>query len=123
MKPVSIIYYLLQELFNGLEENTILNRRSFIYGYTPLHDSVYSNKPEVVHYLASKRADVNAKTQLGGYTPLHLAASSGYVECTSALLKYGAYIDVTDKYGKTPKQTAIKSSKPLVARLLRSEGK
>ena len=77
----------------------------------------------MVHYLASKRADVNAKTQLGGYTPLHLAASSGYVECTSALLKYGANIVVTDKYGKTPKQTAIKTSKLLVAKLLRSEGK
>ena len=57
-----------------------------------------------------------------GRTPLHLAVSAGHFDCVKALLESKADISITDYNGKTPKQTAVLSSKSNIVRLLRSEG-
>jgi len=69
---------------------------------------------------------VNCCTSHGDHnTLLHLAARNGYAECVRVLLCHGADISVRDKYGRIPKQLIPKqlSSKGVVFRLLRSEGK
>lgn len=101
-----------------------LNSRG-LFGYTPLHDAVANSNPKLVEKilkkLASSNIDVNCKAN-NGYTPLHLAASSGQEECVKILLRYGADINITDDFGKTPQDTAKLSARKTVIRLLRSEG-
>ena len=58
---------------------------------------------EVVKYLVEKGADVNAHNELMGDTPLHDAVEGGQKEIIKVLIEAGAYVDITNKYGKTPR--------------------
>ena len=93
-----------------------------IFGYTPLHEAVTSGHHKVADFLLEKinGAHVNCRANRG-YTALHLAAKSDHEECVKVLLNHGADISLIDEYGKTPRQTAERSSKGIV-RLLRSMG-
>ena len=39
-------------------------------------------------------------------TPLHWAVQRGFEECVEALLRYGADVNVDNKFGKTPFEVA-----------------
>ena len=97
--------------------------RKGVFGYTPFHEAVASDKADVLDYLLrkTKNAYVNCRAN-SGYTPLHLASSSGHIQCTKKLLEHSADIFANDEFGKTPKQTARLSAKTKIIRLLTSEG-
>lgn len=111
------------EFLDGKTLSERLAKRSGALGYTPLHEAVASGKADVLDYLLSKanNAHVNCR-DISGYTPLHLAASTGHLKCVRRLLEHSADMFITDKYGKTPKQTAELNSRTSTVRLLRSEG-
>ena len=90
-------------------------------GYTPLHEAVSGNKPNVISFLLEKGANINMRANLSGYryTPLHLAASAGHIDCVKVLLNYGADVSLTDTFGRAPKDLSSKS----IIRLLKSKGK
>ena len=51
---------------------------------------------------------VNVNFQdVNGYSYLHAAAQSELIEIIDKLLKRGAYIDIKDKFGRTPLMIAI----------------
>ena len=106
-----------------LDEGADINRACRIIHYegftmtlAPLHQAVccyvggfpgHEEKGvEVVRYLISCGADVNARIPEDGRTPLHLAAGSceGIVAplLYAALLEAGADATIRDKWGKTP---------------------
>jgi len=63
---------------------------------------------EVVKFLVSKGADVNAKNK-DDNTPLHLAASwNGHIEVIEFLVSKGADISVTNVAGYSPLMAAIR---------------
>ena len=114
-----------QEYIESVEASTLidcLNSERGVFGYTPLHEAVYSNKYNVIKFLIHKGANSNSRARYG-YTPLHLASSAGHIDCVKVLLQCGADISLTDDYGRTPKQTASIHNRCIIVRLLRSEGK
>ena len=86
---------------------------------TPLQDAVVNGRAADLDELLETTggAQVNYRTS-SGYTLLHLAASYGHADCVKVLLRHGADISAIDEYGKTPKETAMLSSKGRVVRLL-----
>ena len=99
--------------------NEVFNKVKGFSGYTPLHEAVAGNHPEVVSYLLKAGANVNVRAKRG-YTSLHIASRGGYRECLMVLLENSADLTLQDNYGKTPRES---SSKPDIIRVLRSEGK
>jgi uncharacterized protein len=97
-------------------------------------------KPEMVAFLISKGADVNARAEAndwpnqmtseprvqyrptGGLTPLLYASRAGCRGCIEALLKGGADIDLPNPDGMTPLMMAIDNSHYEVARYLLDQG-
>ncbi|KAI4352081.1 hypothetical protein L6164_006367 [Bauhinia variegata] len=67
--------------------------------------------------LIGSGADPN-KTDYDGRSPLLIAASKGYVDIASFLIKQGANVDLADKFGNTPLLEAIKNEHEDVASLL-----
>eukprot|EP00966_Prymnesium_polylepis_P051183 1184768-Prymnesium_polylepis.1 len=53
-----------------------------------------------------------------GRAGLHLAAAAGHDACVSALLRYGASINIVDRFGRTPLLEAVLSGKDHTAELL-----
>lgn len=70
-------------------------------GYTPLHKAAYNGHVEIVEYLISKGADLNARSNSGS-TPLHGAAFHGHPEAVRTLIEKGAEIDIKNNGGYTP---------------------
>ena len=70
--------------------------------WTPLHHAVMRNNVEILLYLISKGADVNAK-QIEGMTPLHYAATMGFINSIEVLQRSPS-IDMNpqDEGGLTP---------------------
>ncbi|KAG0355888.1 hypothetical protein BG005_005191 [Podila minutissima] len=88
----------------------------------------------VVLFLIEHGADVNARRYprkysgektMGaqtvgttGSTPLHFAAANGCLAIVEVLLRHGAIVDLTDKYGSSPLNVAIARNHPEVASVL-----
>ncbi|MDE0152187.1 MAG: ankyrin repeat domain-containing protein [Bdellovibrionales bacterium] len=97
---------------------------------TPLHIAVGAEKPEIVSWLISKKALVNARTVIGK-TPLHVAALRKNKAITEILVKAGGDIHSLDNrqnsllhysfYSQQPgqKQKSFELSKFLVERKLK----
>ncbi|KAF9992193.1 hypothetical protein BGZ79_003398, partial [Entomortierella chlamydospora] len=107
---------------------------SAINGVLPIHAACCSNaNVAVVLYLIERGADVNARrlprklsNEKGvqavgttGSTPLHFAAANGCLSVVDILLRHGAIVDMTDKYGSSPLSVAAARNHPDVASLLR----
>lgn len=45
--------------------------------------------------------DINKISETTGYTPLGIASILGKIECINVIIKYGAQINLRDKYGRT----------------------
>jgi hypothetical protein len=100
---------LVQKFLDQIDDVPAFLQMSDIYGDTPLHIAVDQGAPDIVAYLISKGADVNAKNR-NGQTALHLitAKSAGthankekIYEIADLLLKAHADQDLADAEGKT----------------------
>lgn len=92
---------LLDTVKTLIESNPQLINISDEGGYTPLHKAAYNNQVEVVEYLISKGADLNAVSSSGS-TPMHGAAFYGHPEAARVLIENGAEIDKKNNGGYTP---------------------
>lgn len=98
------------------------------------------NHPQMIRFLASKGADVNARSAVrdwsrrmtaeerpkdlnrGGLSALHFAARDGHIASVEALLDVGADIDFTDPDGSTPLILALMNGHWDTAMLLIERG-
>jgi ankyrin repeat protein len=68
----------------------------------------YNANVEILEYLVSQGAEVNAKNNDNGSTPLHEAAfHNANVEILKYLVSQGADVNAKDNNGKTPLDFAI----------------
>lgn len=71
-------------------------------GFTPFHKAVLNGRADLIQLLIDEGADVNAKS-LNNTTPLQLAFRSNRLGIAEILiLKYGADLNCTDKFGRSP---------------------
>src|SRR5690554_934487 len=70
--------------------------------FTPLMKSVASGKIEIVKYLISKNANINAQTDFRGYSPLDYACSRNNMQMVELLLENGANPNLKDKDSLRP---------------------
>lgn len=90
-------------------------------GDTKLHDAIRKRETDLVDYLLSHGANVEAQ-DVGGDTPLHRAAQTGQTEVAELLLSQGANIEAGDKYGNTPLHCAVAEKHGDTIGLLLSRG-
>jgi ankyrin repeat protein len=81
-----------ERVYNSQNEN----------GYTPLMLAAYYNKIDMISYLLSKKAIINAVSSYG--TALMAAAVKGHKEAVLILLKEGADPNISDKNKSTALQ-------------------
>ncbi len=77
-----------------------------MFGWTPLHRAVDSNRYGIATYLVlSAKADVNIRDE-DWNTPLHIDAKKGNVKLVELLVDQGAVTTAKNKAGQTPKDIA-----------------
>jgi ankyrin repeat protein len=109
-------------------------------GQTPLMWAAARRHPAMVEYLASKGADVNARSHVrdykrvataesrakfldrGGFTPLMYAARENCRECVDVLLKYKADVNLPDPSGVPPVSIAMMNANWDIAKRLIEAG-
>ena len=108
-----------------IENGTDVNA---VRGHTPFHYAAeHNSNVEVLKYLISKGAKINAKGCLGR-TPLRLAAQfNSSIEVLSYLISAGADVNTADNNGQTPLFGASKFGDSVVGkeekeRILRQAG-
>jgi len=84
-------------------------------GFTPLHQAMTYGWEEMAEYLILKGADPNIQDKYGD-TALHLAGSAKEVKL---LLKKGARINLKNKKGLTPLESAVKQKNKEKVEILR----
>src|SRR5580658_2374399 len=108
-----------------LSASAHVDARERFGGQTPLMWAVARRHPEMVELLASKGADVNARSLVrdylrvataesrakhldrGGFTPLLYAARENCRECVEVLLKHKVDLDLPDPSGMSPLSIAM----------------
>ncbi len=88
-------------------------------GATPLHRAAMRDDLPLVRFFLDQRADPNARAFLGG-TVLNRFGLS--LEIVSALLEYGAKVDLSDDLGMTPLMFACHDSNLPLMKLLLAHG-
>jgi len=83
---------------------------------TPMHWAADFNQLEVMKYLVSKGANINAKDAFGG-SPLLASVYEGHADIVEFLLSKKADVNVKGPDGKTAKQAA--QDKPEIAALFK----
>jgi ankyrin repeat protein len=109
-------------------------------GQTPLLYAAAQNQPAMIRLLASKGADVNARSVVrdwgrrmtaeerpkdlnrGGMSPLMMAARDGHIQSARTLLELGAKVDLPDPDGSTALLVALMNGHWDVAKLLVDSG-
>jgi hypothetical protein len=114
---VEDVKYFIEEKGVSVNSKTGMNNLLFNLGETALHVAALCGKIEIVKYLISKGADVNAKTE-GGVTPLHNTAIP--TESARDIASRNAPIPLLD--AAIPTTSAWTSDKLEVAKILISEG-
>jgi ankyrin repeat protein len=84
-----VSYELAEYLLSKGAEIDEVNTSEYYKGYTPLFWAVTDNNLELVNFLVSRGANVNAQAK-EGKTPLSIATESGYDELASFLEANGA---------------------------------
>ena len=101
---------------------SVIEARGHPYDATPLICASADGKTEIVEFLLSKGAKVDAKLEYyqeyKGCTALHLAAMHGRTAVVKLLVKAGAKYDLKDAKGKTPLAYAVKYQRKDVMRIL-----
>ena len=116
-KPNCLLYFDLNYKFDF---NSLDKRNT-----TPLHWACYSSSYECVNFLIQKKLDdidINAQ-DIDGNTPLHFAIISGVSRIVRLLLQNGASIDIKNKSGLTPVQSAMKEKRIEIYNILQSNKK
>jgi ankyrin repeat protein len=108
-----------------VKAGALVDPRERFGGQTPLMWATARRHPELVQYLASKGADVNAHSAVrdyarvvtaesrakqldrGGFTPLMYAARENCRACVPVLLKYHADVTLPDPAGMSPLSIAL----------------
>ena len=129
-----------------------IEARDAIHGWTPLFYAARKGRLEMVEFLLSRGARIDARDRAGstplffctarkrvvkylllqgadvnirnGFssTPLHAAAQFAKADVVAMLLDYGAEINARNEYGETPLRIATILGRSSVATLLRSRG-
>lgn len=104
-------------------DNTLVDVRDSD-GSTALHYAVWKGHQEVVAYLLSIGADVNAHNSNGhwGTTPLHAAAHANQPAIAQMLIDHGADVTARDLNGKTPLYHTTFHKAKAAAKVLQSNG-
>ncbi|GBN06654.1 Ankyrin-1 [Araneus ventricosus] len=108
------------ELIVPLLEKMDVNIKSDLH-YVPLHYAAKGGRADVVQFLVTNGAEINAKT-LNGTTPLHLAAEKGHYAVVEKLLWHGADINAVDSDGWTALSFAVTEGYLAISRLLLEKG-
>lgn len=82
---------------------------------TPLHYAVCKDRLDIVNFLISKRANINAVDQSLN-TPLHYAAYRGNFEMVKYLMAQRAGIRLVNRHGQTPLHCAIEMGHNKIAK-------
>lgn len=90
-------------------------------GYSLLHKAAYNGHLNLLEYLISQGADINAKSGSGS-TPMHGAAFYGHPEIVIVLLDRGADFDIANAGGYTPLLSAGAANRGEIVRLLVDKG-
>jgi len=77
-------------------------------GCTPLHLATKKDCKDIVHFLLSSGASVDAKLN-DNYTSLHIASKEGYLEIVELLVANGADINAKGLDGYTPLHCAARN--------------
>ena len=89
--------------------------------WTPLHYACFNGHFQVVVYLISKGANIEATTN-SKCTPLHFACFNGYLQIVEYLILNGAKIDVKDEDNWTPLHYACQKCYYYVIKYLIANG-
>ena len=118
----------------------LVDPRERFGGQTPLMWATARRHPDLVQYLASKGADVNARSAVrdyarvttaesrakqldrGGFTPLMYAARENCRECVPILLKHAADVSLPDPAGMPPLAIALMNGNWDIAKRLIEAG-
>lgn len=77
---------------------------------TPLHCAAGGSQADIIDYLVSRGAQLEARDEYGR-TPLHWAAHRGEPEAVKRLITLGADVNARDEDGNTPLHRAVKVSR------------
>lgn len=104
-----IPYYLNTEMitvsFNLI--NKFIKQQSFSKGESRLREAAAVNNTEKIErILTTFEVNPNA-ADVQGRTALHFAASRGFVDAVTCLIKAGANVNAEDKLGNTPMHLAV----------------
>ena len=101
------------------------------YGNTPLISAAFGGQIEIVNYLISKKANLDAQSH-NGWTALHVAAWRGEYDIVQILINHDADARIKNSFtgelnnrteiSDTPLDTAIKFNNTKIADLLRKHG-
>ncbi len=104
-----------------VDRGASLDQRIFVTGETILHIKAQTGDTELVDFLLSLGADINAKRK-DGFTPLHVAAQAGKKDMAKLLIESGAVIYSTDNKGRTPLHIAAEAGLADMEALLLDNG-
>ncbi|OJD32227.1 ankyrin repeat protein [Diplodia corticola] len=92
-------------------------------GWTPLHDAIDENLPDVVQAMLTVGVGDGINAQdLDGWTPLHIAADRGNERLCGQLLSHGADSKLATRDGRTPLHMAALDGHVEIARQLLDHG-
>lgn len=92
-------------------EGADIEEADLISGFTPLHVAVIRNQKDVVNWLLTEGANIEAR-DLRGETPLHVATNKLNVPMINLLLLKGANINSQSQMGLTPLHLAATDGRP-----------
>ena len=84
-----------------VESGENVNVREEFHGGVPLHMAAHEGQTDVVRYLVSQGADIDAK-DCDDMTPLHWAARGGKIKTIITLVSLGANMNVRNYCNHTP---------------------
>jgi RNA polymerase sigma factor (sigma-70 family) len=92
-----------------------------VRSFTALHRAAYNDDSELIAFLLSRRADVDARTR-SGQTPLHVAVQLNYPAVAARLLAGAADPNIMTDQGLTPLHYAVILGRRELAALLLDAG-
>jgi len=91
-------------------------------GRTALYYAAIQGKRDVVEFLLSRGANVNAKDKDVAFMPLHHAVGGGHKDVVELLIAKGADVNAKDKYGWTPLDSSVYGGNTDIPELLIEAG-
>jgi hypothetical protein len=101
-----------------MRDDTLVNRRDFLHGYTALHWAAKLGRCDIMSALILNGAFPNIKSN-GGFTALHLACQGGYDNAIAMLVRdHGANVNARDNSGRKPADMLNYSSPETIRAML-----